>query len=518
MKLYYENTNVSLYQGDMLKVLDTFEEDSIDCIVTDPPYELNFMNKGWDNTGIVFNVETWKKCLRVLKPGGYLLCFGASRIFHRVFCAIEDAGFEIRDTIMWLYGSGFPKSMNIGKAIEGKLTIRSANVKDIKQLDGEKTRVTCGFNKAGKETEYRDKEYELVKPEVNYHTDLGKQWSSWGTALKPAYEPIMVARKPFDGSLVDNVLANGVGGFNIDECRVGTDVIAGGTMPDFRDIGQKSKEVIGIDKLSFGQVENAKRKPLDDHIGRFPSNLILTYDDNSKEEVCGGMPYTKSTGGSGEASIKSGLSGRIYNGGWSHEKAGSNIGGLGDEGSAARYFKNCEYDDNDLEDARRYYYCPKASKKDRDEGLDQFETKKTGELQGGRQEGSAGSIMLNADGTTRVNPYAGGGTPKKNIHPTVKPTSLMQYLVRLVAPKNAIILDPFNGSGSTGKACMLENRERDTNYKYIGIDLSEEYLNISKARIEWALGGDISIILNNGDQPDAVTDAATPVIKKNKLW
>lgn len=478
MKLYYENTNVSLYQGDMLKVLDTFEEDSIDCIITDPPYELNFMNKGWDNTGIVFNVETWKKCLRVLKPGGYLLCFGAPRIFHRVFCAIEDAGFEIRDTIMWLYGSGFPKSMNIGKAIGGKLTIGSANVKDIKKLDGEKTKVTCGFNKTGKEAGYRDKEYELVKTEVNYHTDLGKQWSGWGTALKPAYEPIMVARKPFDGSLVDNVLANGVGGINIDECRVGTDVIAGGTIPDFRDIGQKSKDIIGIDKLSFGQVENAKRKPLDDHIGRFPSNVILTYDDNSKEEVCGGMPYTKSTGGSGEASIKSGLNGQVYQGGWSHDKVGSHFGGLGDEGSASRYFKNCEYDDNDLEDIRRYYYCPKASKKDRNEGI----------------------------------------LGKRNMHPTVKPSSLLRYLIRLVAPKNAIILDPFNGSGSTGKACMLENRERDTNYKYIGIDLSEEYLNISKARIEWALDGDISTTLNSSDQLDDAASAEVLVIKKNKLW
>ena len=301
-----------------------------------------------------------------------------------------------------------------------------------------------------------------------------KEQEQFGTALKPAYEPIMVARKPFDGSLVDNVLANGVGGFNIDECRVGTDVIAGGTMPDFRDIGQKSKEVIGIDKLSFGQVENAKRKPLDDHIGRFPANVILTYDDTDEEEVCGGFPDTKS---SKTNSKLLDIRGNNYNNAHKTLEVAYERG-YTDEGSAARYFKNCEYDDNDLEDARRYYYCPKASKKDRNEGI----------------------------------------LGKRNMHPTVKPSSLLRYLIRLVAPKNAIILDPFNGSGSTGKACMLENRERDTNYKYIGIDLSEEYLNISKARIEWALDGDISIILNNGDQPDDAADAATSVIKKNKLW
>ena len=505
MKLYYENTNVSLYQGDMLKVLDTFEEDSIDCIITDPPYELNFMNKGWDNTGIVFNVETWKKCLRVLKPGGYLLCFGATRIFHRVFCAIEDAGFEIRDTIMWLYGSGFPKSMNIGKAIEGKLTIGSANVKDIKKLDGEKTKVTCGFNKTGKETGYRDKEYEMVKTEVNYHTDLGKQWSGWGTALKPAYEPIMVARKPVDGSITDNVLKNGVGGFNIDECRI---PLEDGyefkqTIRHPRENAVFTDETCGF-KAETNTVASANPE------GRFPANTILTYDESNYEEVCGGMPYTKNSGApltmpdlrdvgkkskeaigidklsfgqvSGAKRKPYVYAGREYN----NNKDTSMFNGdkpqapsnYNDEGSASRYFKNCEYDDNDLEDVRRYYYCPKASKKDRNEGI----------------------------------------LGKRNMHPTVKPSSLLRYLIRLVAPKNAIILDPFNGSGSTGKACMLENRERDTNYKYIGIDLSEEYLDISKARIEWALDGDISIILNNGDQPDDTADAATPVIKKNKLW
>jgi site-specific DNA-methyltransferase (adenine-specific) len=142
---------------------------------------------------------------------------------------------------------------------------------------------------------------------------------------------------------------------------------------------------------------------------------------------------------------------------------------------------------NDDGSAARYFYCAKASQRDRDEGLEAFQTQRTGDLQGGRKEGSAGSIMQNADGGTRVNPYAGTGAPKKNIHPTVKPTDLMQYLIRLVTPKGGTVLDPFNGSGSTGKAAMYENNDRNADYTYIGIDLSADYLTISDARIQYAI-------------------------------
>lgn len=514
MKLYYENSNVSLYQGDMLEVLDTFEENSIDCIVTDPPYELNFMNKDWDNTGIVFNVEAWKKCLRVLKPGGYLLCFGASRIFHRVFCAIEDAGFEIRDTIMWLYGSGFPKGINIANAIEGKLTVGSANKKDQKLLAGEKGITSIGYNKENEFQGNRPSNYNgqetTIKPDIT--TEEAKKWIGWNVALKPAYEPIMVARKPFEGSLIDNVLKNGVGGFNIDECRVGTDYIEGGTAPDLRDVGRISKEVCGQDKLSFGQVENAKRIPYEGHTGRYPANVILTYDKTDKEEVCGGFPYTKSTGGSGEASKKNTFA--SYAGGWGKEKDCTHLGGLGDEGSASRYFKNCEYTDDDLEDARRYYYCPKASKKDRNEGCQDLEDTVNACSNQAIAELKRGNDTFSNETNSTFNKVYKG----KNTHPTVKPSTLLRYLIRLVAPKNAIILDPFNGSGSTGKACMLENRERDVNYKYIGIDLSEEYLNISRARIEWAIGTDIANTFNNIPDSSSSIQDRPPVIKKTNLW
>lgn len=437
-----------IINGDSLEVLDTIPENSIDAIITDPPYELGFMGKSWDASGIAYNVELWKKALKVLKPGGYLLAFGGTRTFHRIACAIEDGGFEIRDTIMWLYGSGFPKSMDIGKSIEGKLVLGSGNVKDIKKLDGEKTIVSGGWNSNEVEQGKRNKEYVQTKTNVNFKTEEGKKWSGWGTCLKPAYEPIIVARKPFKGSLVDNVLEYGVGGLNIDGCRIplkGDETIA--TNVAFKE--QKQSEGWGTKRCITEQTEQ----------GRFPANII----HDGSEEATAGMPIG---GQNGSIAKPYDMNNRVYG------KYGqcNTWEAYQDSGSAARYF-----------------YCAKASSKDRDEGLNGFDVVNTGELQGGRKDGTAGSIMKNADGTTRVNPYAGTGAPKKNIHPTVKPTELMQYLVRLVAPKGATILDIFNGSGSTGKAVAFENREREMNYSYIGIELDPEYCKISEARIDYVL-------------------------------
>jgi DNA modification methylase len=471
----------------MLDMLEVIEPETIDSVVCDPPYELNFMGKGWDNSGIAFQPDTWKKCYEVLKPGGYLLAFGGSRTFHRIACAIEDAGFEIRDTIMWLYGSGFPKSMDISKQIDkrpnktyeakirfgelvkeyrnksnltqrqlGELIGVSRELINLYEIKGnnqqqiptkeqwkkikkilniyddmdyiyeEAEREVIGTKQSGCFNSQEKDRYTIGSSkslEVDItipSTDLAKQWQGWGTALKPSFEPIIVARKPFKGSLVDNVIEYGVGGINIDECRVGNEVIKGGTMPDFRDIGEKSKKAIGIDKLSFGQVENAKRKPLDDHIGRFPANTILTYDETPNDE-------------------------RL-----------------------------------------RYFYCAKASKKDRDEGLDNFVATTD------KAKGNGLDRVCEFCGVSQLTPElchcetkSWITKPKKNTHPTVKPTELMQYLVRLVSPDGATILDPFNGSGSTGKAVMYENKERNKNYKYIGIELTEEYLPIAKARIEY---------------------------------
>ena len=459
-----EENKYKILEGSMLDILPTLEENSFDSCITDPPYELNFMGKGWDRSGIAFRKETWEQVYRVLKPGAYLCAFGGSRTFHRIACAIEDAGFEIRDTIMWLYGSGFPKSFNVGNAVEGLLTLGTSNTTAQHKLNGEKLdKGNWGLRKMQKEQEYRDKDYD-TEGEVNYRlgklnptTEEGKKWSGYGTCLKPAYEPIIIARKPIEKSVAENVLKYGCGAINIDECRVGNEIIQGGTTPDFKDVAKKQKskkEISGVGCLSFGQVENAERIELKDHEGRFPSNVILTYDETDFDEVCGGMPYTKSTGGSGEASTTKCFS-NVKCG--STINTGANLGGLGDEGSASRYF-----------------YCAKASKKDRDEGLDMFEEKQT----------TDGCIRANSE-TTRK--FGANSALRKNIHPTVKPIDLMQYLVRMFTPKGGSILEPFAGSGSTGKATMFENRERNANYTITMIEITHEYIPIIKARCDYAI-------------------------------
>lgn len=449
--IYYKDNDYTLYQGKMQEVLDELPDNSIDSIVTDPPYCLSsiskrcgsenaapiqegkdgsfrrltkgFMGKQWDNE-IAMMPDTWKKAYRVLKRGGYLLAFGGTRTFHRIACAIEDAGFEIRDTIMWLYGSGFPKSLNIGLAIDKKMGCPDR---------GHRIAVANRYHPDGT----LEPNGESL-PKYESKTELGKQWQGWGTALKPAYEPIIVARKPIEDSVVNNVLKYGVGGINIDECRVGDDYIDGGTMP------KMTKDNDGIFKG-----RNAERLEREGYYGRFPANII----HDGSDEVCEGMPDTKSEGGCVMKQSMFGLSQTEddYN--------------FHDQGSASRYF-----------------YSAKASKKDRDEGLDIMQNV-SGATITGRKEGSAGLVMENG----KQNPYAGKASPNnKNTHPTVKPVELMQYLIRLVTPKNGTILDPFMGSGSTGKATMFENRERNANYKFVGIEMTDEYLPIAKARIDYA--------------------------------
>lgn len=411
MNLFSETNEFKLYHGSMLDLVNVIPVGSIDSIVTDPPYELNFMGKGWDNSGIAFKANTWRQCFNVLKPGGYLLAFGGSRTFHRIACAIEDAGFEIRDTIMWIYGSGFPKSMNIGKAVESKLVNGSANTQDWRKLKGTKVETgnwglsTNAYEYGARPSDYTEDGH-LRVDKVEYQTDEGKRWNGWGTCLKPAYEPIIVARKPCEGSCVDNILLHGVGGINIDECRIGDECI----------------KTNGGDKFPnlYGKINAAEEST---HNGRFPSNVILTYDETDQEEVCGGFPIGNANG---SVSKTYGYSADVFG----EYKKKDPFDSYGDSGSAARYF-----------------YCAKASKRDRNDGI-----------------------------------------TDSNSHPTVKPVDLMQYLVRLVTPKGGTILDPFNGSGSTGKAVMYENKDRNAGYKYIGIELTEEYLPISDARIRYAIG------------------------------
>ena len=476
MKLYSANDVYELWQGNMLDMLDVIKPNFVSSIVTDPPYELNFMGKGWDNSGIAFQKETWEKCYTVLKPGGYLLAFGGTRTFHRIACAIEDAGFEIRDTIMWLYGSGFPKSMNIGLAIDKKEGVQEQrgvggfNVGGIQEQQNRTAKLYIGSTTDGsKQDAYTD-----------YKSDSAKQWAGWGTALKPAYEPIIVARKPCEGSTTDNVLKYGVGGINIDEGRVPfEDTPNPATNPLYRlqnGYRTTANSDDGDSVVGFGTSKNETSA-----LGRFPSNVILTYDETDEQEVCGGMPDTVSSGGSGEASTQNRFK-NVY-GEYKSGECASHLGGLGDSGNASRYF-----------------YTAKASVKDRDEGLDSLPDMK---LAFGNQAQAE---------LKRGNTFDEGGFNKilvrKNIHPTVKPVDLMQYLVRLVTPKGAIILDPFNGSGSTGKAVMYENTERQADYKYIGIELTEQYLPISKARIEHAM----TVIPHLDDMPKKVQDA----VKKDR--
>jgi len=478
MKLYSENNSYKLYNGNMLDMLEVIEPNSIDAVITDPPYGLTsitkrfgkensapaqfgtdgafsrlskgFMGKEWDGSGIEYNVDAWRKCYEVLKPGGYLLAFGGTRTFHRIACAIEDAGFEIRDTIMWLYGSGFPKSMNIGLAIDKKLGIESEDTGEISpnaRPNSTKDNTLYESGTVGKSF--------TIKKATN-------EWAGWGTALKPAYEPIIVARKPFSGSLVDNVLANGVGGLNIDECRISLN--NGETKS-----GGFGKAKTGYQKgIGNSGDDDYKCEWVEDKNGRFPANVILTYDETDEQEVCGGMPNTTSGATMRFGSVRKKQDNNCYKLGFTQKEFndGQNApDAYGDDGSAARYF-----------------YCAKASKRDRDEGCQDLEDTVNACSNQAIAELKRGNDSFSDENNSTFNKVYKG----KNTHPTVKPVELMQYLIRLVCPKGATILDPFNGSGSTGKAVMYENNDHNKGYKYIGIELTDEYLPISKARIECA--------------------------------
>lgn len=435
MELYSKDKNYTLYHGNMLDLLDVIPPNSIDSIVCDPPYELNFMNKGWDNSGIAFDKNAWKKCFQVLKGGGYLLVFGGSRTYHRIACAIEDVGFEIRDCVMYLYGTGFPKSMDVGLAIDKKNGIdnRTGNI-----IKGCANQQICYDLNLKKEYEERIAQNE---------------WQGWGTALKPAYEPIIVARKPFKGSLVNNIIKNGVGALNIDECRVGNE----------ERTQYSGKSTNGTVYFNYPQ-NNAHFETV---VGRFPANVIT----DGSEEVQSGFPETKSNGGNCRMKGFSQFKGSMMS--FTNQKQ---------ESQKSRIVSDKKLP-IDSGNACRYFYCAKASTKDREEGLDTFEKSRT----------TDGCIRTNEETARKFGAVSG---LRKNIHPTVKPTALMQYLVRLVSPKGSVILDPFMGSGSTGKAVMFENNERNANYKFIGIELTKEYLPICEARIKWASEQNTIVIEN----------------------
>jgi len=369
-----------IHQGDNRETLKTLADNSIDAIVTDPPYGIDFLGKDWDaNTGAL---ETYEECLRVLKPGGHILAFSAARTYHHLAITLEQAGFEIRDQIMWIYSSGFPKSQDIGRGIQRSLGVKETIQK--KTTDGYNLNNQKGF------TENSDVGYGEMKPIAVCTDPLAQKWEGWGTALKPAHEPICLARKPLKQSIVKNCQEWGTGAINIDATRVG------------EPISYTSK--CAFSNKSSLETENETVSDFEEDVtvaGRFPSNVL----------------------------------GEILQA-----------------------------------DYQKYFYCPKVSRQERHIGFDtaNIPTNPNGILDNKDENGN----QVLAIDSKRL------GTELGNNHPTVKPIELMKYLIKLITPPGGTVLDPFNGSGTTGMAAT------ELGFDYIGCELDPKYVEISVKRIE----------------------------------
>jgi site-specific DNA-methyltransferase (adenine-specific) len=400
MKPAIEVGNATVFLGDCRDVLKTIPDNSIDSVVTDPPYELGFMGKSWDSTGIAYDVKVWEECLRVLKPGGHLVAFGGSRTYHRLGVAIEDAGFEIRDTIAWISSKTFPKSLNVSKAIDKKLGVERKVVGSSRGVGvSAADNVHGGINRGAVGV----KQVAVDIPVTEAGSDEAKHWDGWGTGLKQVVEPVVLARKPLDGTVAENTLTWGVSGLNIDATRIPGRVQKGAANNFIFTPGSDSDD--GYVKGTGAHFHNK---------GRWPANLILDEDSAELLDEQSGVSRD------GVAVRRNGNSGA----GMFPVKIADDSAdvGFGGQGGASRFF-----------------YVAKASKRDRNEGLE-----------------------------------------NANAHPTVKPTALMRYLIKLVTPEGGTVLDPFTGSGSTGKAALLDD------YHFIGAELTEEYLPIIEGRLEYA--------------------------------
>lgn len=490
--------------GDCRAIMATFPEASMDAIVTDPPYELGFMGKGWDRSGVAFDVATWEAAYRVLKPGGHLLAFGGTRTFHRLTVAIEDAGFEIRDCLMWLYGSGFPKSLDVSKAIdkrggyphlareigdalreareargmstteadkrfcggttnwtwfEGRPKGQRAPTMETfsaivtewpelapladkvaeaeREVTGEREKLESFQYKGNNVYQTGGDRNRVVIQETRPATDAARQWDGWGTALKPAWEPIVVARKPLVGTVAANVLAHGTGGLNIDGCRIGTEIVSTHSRGNTTAFAKRPGEKLAED----GGRSTPQNRPEfvgNERSGRWPANVVLDEDAGAILDAQSGVTSSvrpdpvkhnnKTIGGDGK-----------YGGGRGVETARHM-----DEGGASRFF-----------------YCAKASTSEREAGL-------LGNIPCARC-GGLDTVEHEIDGVR--------SRCSRNTHPTVKPVSLMRWLVRLVTPPNGLILDPFMGSATTGLAAL------DEGFRFVGIEQDEHNHGLCVARL-----------------------------------
>ena len=435
-----EINNGTLWVGNSSEVLKQYPDNHFDSVITDAPYGIEFLGKDWDNnTGAI---EVWQECLRVLKPGGYLLSFGAPRTYHRLATNLEDVGFEIKDSLMWLFGSGFPKSHNVGNAIDKK---HGAGNRGHAISSGNKFHPTTG--KARPNGEKLDK-YEA-------RTQEGKGWEGWGTALKPAHEPIVMCRKPLDNrmgkrgktnsrlNVSENVEKWGVGALNIDATRIEFTIEAD------KNVGGRSKGTTYDNNMFQGDAYKFKSNTksvlsVANDLGRFPSNVIVSEEvGNDLNEKIGDKKFGNKKGGYKYDKTYN-VEGFINN---NKPDAPSNYG---DGGGPSKYF-----------------YSPKVNRKERNVGfeIDKIPTwNPSGGYNSETGEDMRKQLTKDREGIS-------------NNHPTIKPVALILYLVKMITPPNGKVLDPFNGSGSTGMAV------KQFGGHYVGIDLDENYIEISRKRI-----------------------------------
>ena len=386
-----EELKNQVFLGDCLKILKQIPENSVDSVVTDPPYGINFMGNSWDYN--VPDVEKWKEILRVLKPGGHLLSFAGTRTQHRMAVNIEDAGFEIRDMITWVYSQGFPKSYNIGKGID---KIRGNERDEFENpLKNKQTSQSAGKGLSGSKNQ-------------NLTITKGySEWEGWGTALKPALEPITMARKPLEGTVINNILKWETGGINIDESRVEYE-------NNEESFGKKNKNYNKDGGFGFYDGSKKQQRSIPPNQGRFPANLIHDGSEEVKKCFPQTSPSPKKTKSKNSNAPQTN---NVYG---KYSDKNRVINGYNDSGNASRYFKSI-------------IYQAKASKKER---------------------GSS------------------------NNHPTLKPVALIEYLIKLVTPKNGLVLDPFAGSMTTAIAAI------NVDINYLCIEKGENYYNQGLERIK----------------------------------